>query len=180
MNADSNDAEERRRIAELNGYGLLDTENEPEFDEIVKSAARVFGTPIALISLVDEERQWFKARHGLDAAETPRTISFCTHAIQGAAPFVVSDASKDERFAASPLVTGDPNIRFYAGAPLKTPTGRRIGTLCVIDSEARGAMSAEARQCLEEMAAEVMVAIEARKKRLAASRNWRDARIRAD
>lgn len=161
---------ERARIGELKGYGLLDTPNEPIFDDFVKQAARTFGVPIALISLIDEDRQWFKARHGLAPPETPRTISFCTHAIQGPEVMVVNDARKDERFEDNPMVMGDPNIRFYAGAPLKTPTGRRIGTLCVIDRSARADFPEAARQRLEEMAREVMEAVETRKQRRADGR----------
>ena len=153
--------DEQRRVGELKAYGLLDTPNEPVFDAIVKRAASAFDTPIALISLIDENRQWFEARHGLEPAETPRAISFCTHAIRGPQVMVVEDASKDDRFETNPLVTGDPNIRFYAGAPLKTATGRRIGTLCIIGREARG-FSEAAQQRLQEMAEEVMTAVEQR------------------
>jgi GAF domain-containing protein len=154
---------EMNRMAELRAYGILDTPNEDAFDAIVKRTAKALGTPMALISFVDENRQWFKARHGLEASETPRTISFCTHAIQGPEVFVVADAERDERFVDNPLVTGDPNIRFYAGAPLKSPNGRRIGTLCVLDSRARSGLSAEARLQLQELAEDVMRAVEARK-----------------
>jgi GAF domain-containing protein len=157
-------AREGARLNELKGYGLLDTPNEPGFDKIVRDAARAFNVPIALISLIDDERQWFKARHGLGASETPRTISFCTHAIRGPDVMVVSDATKDERFENNPLVTGDPQIRFYAGAPLKTPSGQRIGTLCVIDQQARDDFTEAAQQRLAEMAADVMKAVEERRK----------------
>lgn len=153
---------EMARITELKAYGILDTANEPIFDEIVKRAACKFGAPIALISLIDENRQWFKARHGLLPQETPRTISFCTHAIRGSGVFVVDDAQKDERFKENPLVTDDPHIRFYAGAPLKTHGGKRIGTLCIIDRVVREQFSEAARVQLEQMALEVMTAIEAR------------------
>jgi len=173
MTKDFEAQQEQRRHNELKAYGLLDTDNEPVFDDIVKAAAKKFGVPIALISLIDSDRQWFKARHGLKATETPRTISFCTHAIQGGSVFVVEDATRDAHFQHSPLVTGDPNIRFYAGAPLKTGTGRRIGTLCVIDHKVRPALSEAARRALEEMAAEVMTAVEERSRRLAADAHWR-------
>lgn len=173
MANDFEQQKELRRSNELKAYGLLDTANEPVFDDIVKAAARKFGVPIALISLIGDDRQWFKARHGIEAAETPRTISFCTHAIKGSEVFVVTDATKDERFIANPLVTGDPNIRFYAGAPLKTSTGRRIGTLCVIDRQARHAFSDAARQALQDMAMDVMQAVEERSRRLSADAKWR-------
>jgi len=131
--------DETERVAQLRAYGVLDTPNEPAFDRLVRQAARMFDAPIALISLVDEHRQWFKARIGLAAPELPRSISFCTHAIRGNGVMVVEDAAADDRFADNPLVTGAPNIRFYAGAPLRTPEGKRIGTICVIDTAARTA-----------------------------------------
>lgn len=159
--------EERARVAELKSYGLLDTENEPEFDAVVREAAKLAGAPIALISLIDEHRQWFKARVGLEARETPRTISFCTHAIHGPDLMEVEDAATDERFNANPLVTGDPNIRYYAGAPLTTSTGRRLGTLCVIDNRTHAPMSAATRRRLEVLADKVVLLFEARRARLA-------------
>lgn len=162
MTARSRTVEEMSNIAELKGYGILDSPNEPVFDELVRSAARAFDTPIALISLLDEDRQWFKARHGLGPQQTPRAISFCTHAIQGSDVFVVPDATRDERFLGNPLVVGEPNIRFYAGAPLSTPTGRRIGTLCVIDTRPREDFSEAARRILQRMAREVMQRVESR------------------
>lgn len=105
---------------------------------LVHDAATQLDMPIALLSLVDADRQWFLVRVGLDVAEMPRAVSFCGHAICGDDLFVVEDAQRDERFADNPLVTGAPYIRFYAGAPLKSPNGYRVGTLCVIDTQPRG------------------------------------------
>jgi len=158
---------EQARLAALNGYGLLDTPNEPDFDAIVREAAAFMRAPIALISLVDEDRQWFKARVGLDAQEMPRSISFCTHALRGNEVFVVPDAAEDARFSQNPLVTDNPNIRFYAGAPLRTANGHRIGTLCVIDRSPRGDITDRERQRLESLAARTVDAFEKRTARLA-------------
>ena len=131
-------ASEERRIAALHALDVLDTLPEAAFDAIAASAAQVCGVPIALISLVDVHRQWFKANVGLPGAtETPREFAFCDHAIRGDALFEVPDATRDARFAANPLVTGDPDIRFYAGAPIVMPGGERIGTVCVIDRTPR-------------------------------------------
>ncbi len=116
---------------------LLDTAAEGAFDHLAELAAAICGTPISLVSLVDQDRQWFKARYGLAAFETPREHAFCSHAIADASIMVVEDATEDERFAENPLVTGDPHIRFYAGAPLEISPGIRLGTLCVIDSKPR-------------------------------------------
>lgn len=155
---------EDQRISALKGYGVLDTPNELQFDSIVRDAAKALGSPIALISLIDEHRQWFKAKVGLEPDETPRSISFCTHAIRGPEVMVVNDATQDERFVDNPLVTGDPSIRFYAGAPLKTESGQRIGTLCVLDSKAHnGGMSDNDRATLESLARRTMAAFELRK-----------------
>lgn len=157
------DREEQERLKELQGYGVLDSPNEAEFDAIVRQAASLLGTPIALISLIDDDRQWFKAKLGLEASQTPRTISFCTHAIRSNGVFVVQDAQEDPRFAGNPMVTGDPNIRFYAGAPLRTETGRRIGTLCVIDRTARPSLTPEQNDILTALAAKTMDALEQRR-----------------
>lgn len=116
---------------------MLDTPAEERFDRITRIAKRHFGLPIALVSLVDTDRQWFKSNQGLDATETPRSLSFCGHAILGEDIFHVPDALEDRRFRDNPLVTGKPNIRFYAGAPLHAPSGERVGTLCILGSRPR-------------------------------------------
>lgn len=130
-------ADEPERQGALDALKLLDTPPEQRFDRLTRIARRHFGVPIALVSLVDRERQWFKSRQGLDASETRRDISFCGHAIVSDDIFCVPDALEDPRFADNPLVTGDPRIRFYAGAPLHAPDGSRVGTLCIIDGKPR-------------------------------------------
>jgi two-component sensor histidine kinase len=127
--------EERERLAALRRTNLLDSAEEELFDRYVRVASEIVGTPIALISLIDEDRQWFKARKGLEVRETPRDWAFCDHAIKERGVFEVSDALEDERFANNPLVTGEPRIRFYAGAPVTVAGDHRIGTLCVIDQK---------------------------------------------
>ena len=130
-------ADEDERLSALRALLLLDTPPEERFDRLARFVAEQLDVPIALLTLVDGQRQWFKARVGIDATETPRDISFCGHAIMKNDLFIVEDASRDPRFSDNPLVTGDPHIRFYAGAPLSAPGGHRIGTLCVIDTVPR-------------------------------------------
>jgi len=130
---------EAERIAALYSLLILDTPPEQRFDKIVEFAAREFDAPIALITLVDHERQWFKSAFGMgQVCETSRDISFCGHAILRGDIMVVPDALEDQRFADNPLVTGPPNIRFYAGAPLLMANGYALGTLCIIDTRPRG------------------------------------------
>jgi len=126
--------DETLRLAALHSLGVLDSPREQRFDSYVAFAAKEFGVKTAAISLIEAHRQWFKASIGLDACETSRDVSFCTRTILQATPFVIEDASQDERFADNPLVTGAPFIRFYAGAPLLLPSGFAVGALCLIDT----------------------------------------------
>ena len=141
-------SDEDLRLAALRDTGLLDTPPDPEFDRLTRLAARLLDCEIALFSLVDRDRQWFKSRVGLDVCEMPRSVAFCSIAIQSDRPLIVTDASRDERFADNPLVTGPPHIRFYAGIPLHADT-QRIGTLCVIDSKPRRLSESDLRTLMD-------------------------------
>ncbi len=152
---------ENSRLNALKELQILNTLPEQEFDDITLLASQICETPIAAISLIDEDRQWFKSRIGLDISETPRDCAFCDHAINGENLFTVADASQDFRFSANPLVTNEPHIRFYAGAPLTTSDGYKIGTLCVIDREPRQLTEAQQR-ALSALGRSVMNLIEAR------------------
>jgi signal transduction histidine kinase len=153
--------DETERVQALRGYSILDTEPEESFDDLVLLASCICQTPMARISLLDENRQWFKAQKGMDVNETPRDIAFCAHGILQRDVFVVPDASQDERFANNPLVTADPEIRFYAGAPLMTPEGHAIGMICVNDRVPRQ-LSAEQLDALRALSRMVMTELELR------------------
>ena len=130
-------ADEADRLASLRTRNILDSDREERFDRLTRLASTLLETPIAAISLIDADRQWFKSEVGLGITQTPRDVAFCSHAILDRQPMVIEDAAADPRFMSNPLVTGEPNIRFYAGAPLMTPEGHCLGTLCVIDSRPR-------------------------------------------
>ena len=151
------------RLAALRSYDVLDTACEASFDNIARLAADLTESPISMVSLVDAERVWFKARHGLEAVEAPREHAFCAHAIlEPGVPLVIPDTSRDPRFAGNPLVTGDPDIRFYAGVPLVNPEGAVLGTLCVLDRKPRR-ISAERQRILVRLAEAVMTTLELRR-----------------
>ncbi len=157
-----NNDTEQRRLQALARLQVMDTLDEVAYDDITRMAANVCEAPVALISLVDGRRQWFKSRVGLKATETPREHAFCAHAIQAAHEvMVVEDAAADIRFSSNPLVTGDPNIRFYAGAPLVTSDGHALGTVCVIDTVPRE-LSPHQLETLQFLAQQVVVMMEQR------------------
>lgn len=143
-------ANEAARIEALHGLDILDTPAEERFDSLTRLARRIFGVPIALVSLIDVDRQWFKSSAGLDATETARDVSFCSHAILEDDMLVIPDAHADPRFRENPFVTGDPHVRFYAGCPLEIPPGNKVGTLCLIDTQAR-ALTANDRELLRDL-----------------------------
>jgi anti-sigma regulatory factor (Ser/Thr protein kinase) len=152
---------EPARLAALQRYRILDTEPERAFDDLTLLASRICGTPMALITLVDTDRQWFKSRIGFSVSETSRAVSFCTHAIEQRDLFIVPDACADATLRDSPLVTGDPHIRFYAGAPLVTPDGHALGTLCVLDHVSR-TLTPEQLESLEALRRQVESQLELR------------------
>ena len=153
---------EKQRLKVLWQYDLLDTVPEEVFDDLTELAARICEAPVAMITLVDEKRQWFKSKVGVSVNETSRDISFCSRAIEQSDLFIIPDAAADQRFAQNPLVTSDPKIRFYAGAPLITPDGYALGTLCVIDKVPRE-LRPEQKQALRVLARHVMGQLELRR-----------------
>lgn len=155
--------DEAARLAALRSYDLLDTAPDEAFDDLTELAAHICEAPIALITLLDEDRQWFKSRVGLSVAETSRDVAFCAHAIHQPDLFIVPDATKDPRFADNALVTDQPKIRFYAGAPLVTPDGHALGTLCVIDRVPRQ-LRVEHQQALRVLSRHVMAQVELRRR----------------
>jgi GAF domain-containing protein len=154
-------ANEQQRLATLRGYEILDTEPEAAFDDLTSLASYVCQTPVALISLVDAERQWFKSKVGISFAETSRDVAFCASAILQPDVFIVSDATQDERFAENPLVVSEPKIRFYAGATLTT-NGQALGTLCVLDRVPRE-LSPEQLDALRALSRQVSAQLELRR-----------------
>lgn len=162
-------ANEQERLHALREYELLDSESEKEFDEIVSLASFICQTPISTITLIDENRQWFKAQVGLENRETPRDVAFCAHAILQPGITIVNDATLDRRFSENPLVTGSPDIRFYAGLPLTTPEGFNLGTICVIDTRPRD-LSNEQNQALRVLRNQVLKLFELRRKNILLTR----------
>ena len=156
-------ADEAERLKALQEFQVLDSMPEQAFDDIVFLASHICQTPIALVSLIDSDRQWFKARVGMGPTQTSRDLAFCAHAIlEPDRVMQVQDATKDERFRTNPLVTGPPDIRFYAGTPLVTPDGRAIGTLCAIDRKPRE-LTADQLRALKALSREVMIQLELRR-----------------
>ena len=162
---------EEGRLQVLHHYKILDTPPEDRFDSIVFQAATLFDTPIALFTLIDEDRQWFKSRIGLDIQQTDRASSFCAHAIAVDAPLVVEDTSKNNVFANNPLVVGPPGISFYAGAPVRAVGGEPLGALCVIDTSPRS-FSWEDFLLLKDLAGQIEVQLEARQVEEGRSAGW--------
>ncbi|MEO6915584.1 MAG: GAF domain-containing protein [Chitinophagaceae bacterium] len=156
--------DEMKRLADLNAYQILDTPEEVDFDDLVELAALICNCPTSLISFVDEDRQWFKARRNLDALETSRDISFCSHAIQQDDVFTVDNPLEDDRFKNNSLVTGSLQIRFYAGAPIVSAAGSKLGTICVIDNIAR-MLTSEQKEALKKLSRQASRLLELRLQR---------------
>lgn len=157
--------DEEFRLQDLYSYDLLDTGSESDFDDLVELASQICQCPISLISLLDKDRQWFKARSGSEVQSTPRDVAFCSHAILQDGVMVVEDSFQDDRFFDNPLATGPMNIRFYAGAPIVSPTGHKLGTLCIIDHKPK-TLTEEEERALQLLSNQVTKLLEIRKKNM--------------
>jgi hypothetical protein len=156
---------EELRLQDLYSYDLLDTAAESDFDDLVELASQICKCPISLISLLDKDRQWFKARYGIEEQSTPRDVAFCSHAILHDDVMIVEDSMKDERFLDNPLATGSMNIRFYAGAPIMSPTGHKLGTICLIDHKPK-VLTAEEQRALHLLSNQVTKLLEIRRRNM--------------
>lgn len=170
---------EIERQIKLESYEILDTEDEIDYDAITQIAARILNVPYCVISMVDKDRQWFKSKYGIEAAETPRDISFCGHTINENDVFVVENALEDVRFFDNPLVTGELSIRFYAGAQLKTPDGFNLGTICAIDNKER-TISEEDKKLLKVFANNIITLFELKKQNKILQESLNDIKTRND
>ncbi len=157
---------ESARLRAVYNYAVLDTPPEPNFDRITRLAAAIFEQPVCTLSLADAERHWFKSRYGVSATEMPRKMSFCDVTIHGDDVFVVPDAVRDSRFTMAPVVAGPPHFRFYAGAPLISPDGQRIGALCVLDIKPRTDFDQNRRAILADLSRTVVELLEARSRQI--------------
>ncbi len=155
-------AKEKARLDALHRYRVLDTAPERAFDDVTRLASYICGTPMALVTLIDRERQWFKSKVGFDSSETSRDTAFCAHTIQQANLLIVENATNDDRFRSNPYVTGDPHVRFYAGAPLITADGHGLGSLCVLDQKPRQ-LKNEQITALEALSRTIVTALELRR-----------------
>ena len=158
-------SDEQERLEALRSYNMIDTDPEPVFNDLAQLAAYVCGTPMAVVSLLDDERQWLKARVGIDLREVPREQAFCQYALRANDVFEIPDTLADARYASNPMVTGAPHIRFYVGTPLLTPEGYSLGTLCAFDTVPRS-LSTDQREALRLLARQVMAHLELRRTRL--------------
>ena len=158
-------SDEQERLEALRSYNIIDTDPEPVFNDLAQLAAYVCGTPMAVVSLLDDERQWLKARVGIDLREVPREQTFCQYALRANDVFEIPDTLADARYASNPMVTGAPHIRFYVGTPLLTPEGYSLGTLCAFDTVPRS-LSTDQREALRLLARQVMAHLELRRTRL--------------
>ena len=158
-------SDEQERLEALRSYNIIDTDPEPVFNDLAQLAAYVCGTPMAVVSLLDDERQWLKARVGIDLREVPREQTFCQYALRANDVFEIPDTLADARYASNPMVTGAPHIRFYVGTPLLTPEGYSLGTLCAFDTMPRS-LSTDQREALRLLARQVMAHLELRRTRL--------------